>query len=168
VIVRELNAWYDDGLCFVEAVLPRLEGDIEKLYANLPATSEQLLHPDKYLAGEGAKPVSLTNLAETLGDGWEELESSTLGEFTLQNLLVAGLNDRPLIQRAAANWGGDRWALYGRDDSRLLQVQTVWDSAADAAEFWAALGVSLAARNAQVQNGRDGYALQASVGDSRL
>ncbi len=147
VVIRELDTWYNDGLCFVEAVLPSVGGRTHGLYADLPATTEQILHPDKYLAGEAALPVTLAPLAESLGAGWRERGRSTLGEFGLQNLLLLGLDDRDSVARAAAGWGGDGWVLYEREDARLIQVVTAWDSAVEAAEFWQALAASLTDRD---------------------
>ena len=147
VVYRELNSWYDDGVCFIQAVLPRFENQISRVFERLPATTEQILHPDKYLAGEAAKPVQLTSLLSGLGEGWSEVKRSTLGEFTLQNLLYTGLDDRPAIQNAAAGWGGDGWALYGRDEALLIQVVTSWDTPAEADEFWRAFVSSLQGRS---------------------
>ena len=137
IVERELDTWYEDGLCFVQAVAPRLPDGLAALWDDLPTTTEQVLHPEKYLAGEGAMPVTLRSLDSVLGEGWSQLASSTLGEFTLQNILLAGLaEERPLVQGAAAGWGGDRWALYTREDARLVHAVTLWDSDAEAREFW--------------------------------
>ncbi len=146
VVYRELNSWYDDGVCFVQAVLPKLENQVARLFERLPATTEQTLHPEKYIAGEAAKPVRLAALAPALGEGWREITRSNLGEFTLQNFLFTGLDDRKAIQDAAAGWGGDAWAFFGRDDARLLQVVTTWDSVQEADEFWKAFVSSLQGR----------------------
>jgi hypothetical protein len=41
--------------------------------------------------------------------------------------------------RAAAGWGGDRYALLGRGDDRAIVARWTWDSARDADEFTEAL-----------------------------
>ena len=147
VIYRELNTWYEDGFCFVDAVYP----DVSKhapLFENLPTTTEQVLHPDKYKAGERAIPVALPALEQPLGAGWSETARANFGEFTMQNLLVLGLrNDRGKAQQAAAGWGGDGWVLYSKDDARFLQISTVWDTPGDAREFFAALEESFTNRS---------------------
>ncbi len=114
VIVRELNSWYDDGLCFVQAVQEQLPQRSTGIFERLPRSTEQVLHPEKYLADEAPLPVTTRPLADVLGSGWSEMGSSTFGEFELQNLLHLGLSDSALVKRGAAGWGGDRWALYGR------------------------------------------------------
>lgn len=152
VIQRELNSWYDDGHCFMKNVTPKLARGATAVFEDLPTTTEQILHPERYLAGEKATPVTLTDLAPALGEGWKETYRSDLGEFRLQNLLVLGLrNDRSQAQRAAEGWGGDAWALYARDAARLFQATLAWDSAEDAQEFFTSLGASLKGRGAAVQ-----------------
>ncbi len=147
-VERELDTWYEDGPCFIEAVTPLLANGVADVWAALPTTTEQILHPEKYLAGEGALPVSLPPLTPALGAGWRSLLGSSFGEFSLQNLLLLGLAaDRVLVQRAAAGWGGDAWELYTRGDDRLLAYAVEWDDAGEAREFWAAFVASLSARS---------------------
>jgi hypothetical protein len=149
VVERELDFWYEEGLCFVQAVADRLPGGVGDILANPPTTTEQILHPEKYLTRESARPVSLTPLAGGLGDGWRQLAHNDLGEFGLQNLLLLGLpGDRPAAQQAASGWGGDAWALYGNGDARLFHLETLWDSPEEAAGFWAGLKRSLSNRGA--------------------
>jgi hypothetical protein len=147
VVYRELNTWYDDGSCFMRAVSDKLPNGTAGVFEKLPTTSEQILHPEKYLAGEGPRPVTLPNIETTLGEGWKETGRSNFGEFTLQNVLVLGLsNDRRRAQDAAAGWGGDAWALYARGDQRFLNSRIVWDTADDAREFFTSLRASLERR----------------------
>ncbi len=147
VIYRGLNTWYEDGYCFVESAAP----DVSKrasVLQNIPTTTEQVLHPDKYKAGEQAKPVELVPLEASLGAGWSESARANLGEFVLQDLLVLGeRNDRPKAARGAAGWGGDGWVLYAKDDARLIEVSTVWDSESEAREFYETLLESLSSRS---------------------
>ena len=149
IVERELDTQYEDGLCFVQVVAPRLPGGVAAIWNDLPTTTEHILHPEKYLAGEGARPVTLPLIDAALGAGWTRLAGHNFGEFTLQNLLLAGLAaERPLVLRAAAGWGGDAWALYTHDDARLLQSLIAWDDANEASEFWSAFQASLRNRGA--------------------
>jgi hypothetical protein len=144
-VERELDTWYEDGLCFVQAVAPQVLRGVTGVFEDLPTTTEQILHPEKYLAGEGARMVSLRELS--LGAGWQPLGGANLGEFGMQNLLLLGLlNDRPGVQLAAAGWGGDAFVLYGNAGARLFYAETVWDTPEDAREFMDALVASLARR----------------------
>jgi hypothetical protein len=141
VIERELDTWYEDGVCFISAVRDKLTRGITGIFEDLPTTTEQILHPEKYLAGETARPVFLNSLSEKLGPGWEQKGRGNFGEFSLQNLLLTGLSDDPsLVQAAAAGWGGDSFFFYQHEDgARLLHLETRWDSGAQAIEFYAAL-----------------------------
>ena len=143
-IERELDVWYEDGLCFVQDVAGKLPGGIGELFENLPTTMEQILHPEKYLAGETARSVAPKPLDDALGGEWQRLGSGTFGEFGLQNILLNGLpEDRTRVQEGAAGWGGDAWNLYIAGDARLLHLETVWDTGADAPQFLDALVASL-------------------------
>jgi hypothetical protein len=149
VIQRELESSYTNGLCFVRTVVPQLPNGFDSLFENLPSTIEQVLHPDKYLEGEGAANVELRPVSEVLGRGWREVGGSTLGEFWWWNYLLLGLSNNRQVMDAGAGWGGDRWILYGHDDgSMLVHIGVVWDTEADAVEFWRAFIASL--------NGREG------------
>jgi hypothetical protein len=149
VIERELDVWYEDGLCFVRAIAQMSPEGIGGIWERVPSTMEQILHPEKYLAGEEARPVTLKPLGAMLGEGWRRVGENVFGEFGLQNVLLTGLTgDRLAVQNAAAGWGGDRWRLYANGDSRLLQMDTVWDTEADAQEFASALDRVLTNRGA--------------------
>lgn len=96
---------------------------------NFPQTTEQLLHVDKFLEREGALPVQLP---ARVGD--RVLESSeTFGELDVRNLLQAsGLRQAADV---GEGWGGGRLAHYGGVTVIVLR----WDTAADAAEWQAAV-----------------------------
>lgn len=147
VIQRELESPYTNGLCFARTVAARLAGGIDAVYANLPRSMEQVLHPHKYLEGEEPIEVTLLSLAGALGSEWSEVASRTFGEFWWWNYLLLGLRDNQRVMDAAAGWGGDRWHLY-RDGSgrRLIHIEVAWDTQADAFEFWSAFLDSLTAR----------------------
>jgi hypothetical protein len=53
VIERELDTWYEDGVCFISAVRDKLTRGITGIFEDLPTTTEQILHPEKYLAQLG-------------------------------------------------------------------------------------------------------------------
>ena len=55
-----------------------------------PASTEQVLHPDKYAAGEAPVEVAFPkDLAKRLGSGWSVDLQDTLGEFQLETWLEA-------------------------------------------------------------------------------
>ena len=113
---------------------------VDAAYADLPQSTEQILHPEKYL-GERDEPtaVSLPDLGALLGAGWSELDDNTLGEFQT-SVLLAGLDgENEGAEAAAAGWDGDHYAVWGDAEDEVIAWSSVWDSAGDAAEFAAAL-----------------------------
>jgi hypothetical protein len=72
-----------------------------------------------------------------LGDGWRPVRAGTMGEWMTARLLARGGGTG--AARAAAGWGGDRYALLARGDDRALVARWTWDTARDADEFAAAL-----------------------------
>ena len=137
VVREQLMFPYDAGLLFAKRIYQ--EGGYEALndaYLHPPLSTEQILHPDKYLSGEAPLEVSLPPLTDTLGSGWGWVDANVLGEFTLRLYLEPHLNARRAAA-AAEGWGGDRYAVYHNPESGalVLVMRTIWDSAAEATEF---------------------------------
>lgn len=135
ILVRELMFPYEEGANFVIAIA----GDdgwaaVDAAYANPPQTSEQILHPDKYLSGEGAIPVELADQTAALGDGWTLAWDVTLGEFYLREQIDSELAPSR-ANRGAAGWGGDRFHVYTNGDQVASALRVVWDTPEDADEF---------------------------------
>ncbi len=130
---------YDDGFRFVSAIVE--EGGIaavDRAYAELPTTTEQILHPERYAAGEQSREVALP---ETPLDGYEVHEESMLGEWGL-SLFFIDREDRGLVAQIGDGWGGDRYRILdnGTDVAMLTRYQA--DLEADAIEVtqaWLAL-----------------------------
>jgi hypothetical protein len=129
---------YREGARFVEAVRrARGERGVDELFRHPPASTEQILHPEKYEAGEAPREVSLNEDAFAAA-GWQRTTSTPLGEIGVRGLLMAGVSDKDAT-RAGAGWGGDRAYLFERTGSVPLFVwKTAWDRPIDAEEFFAA------------------------------
>ena len=142
---------YIDGF---EFVLRLKEGGgweaVDRAYGDPPTSSEQILHPEKYL-GERDEPlaVELPDLSAQLSD-WELLEENTLGEFNLRLLLDSYLHIQD-ARRAAAGWGGDRFRLYEHPESGRLALiwKSVWDTENDSEEFFHKYAILLEKRYGQ-------------------
>ena len=150
---------YTSGLAFVQGLVAQGGWPaVDRAYAHPPDSTEQILHPEKYAAGE--RPVSLpvpTDLARRLGDGWKVELQDTLGEFGLRTWLqaVGGL-DPDTAAAAAAGWGGDRVVLVSHGDSFAIAILTAWDTPADAVAFATAADTTrarLAGRTALIDPG---------------
>ena len=131
---------YRDGLRFVEAVRRRGGARaVDELFKHPPASSEQVLHPEKYFAGELPREVRLNEDAFTAA-GWDLTTATPLGEIGVRGLLMRGHTAQDAA-RAAAGWGGDRACLFERRGQAPLFVwRTAWDRPEDAADFFRAYG----------------------------
>jgi hypothetical protein len=154
VVIREISWPYEAGAGFLNSNTPKTQGGIAGIYAARPRTTEQIIHPEKYIAKEGARPVDLQPLTPALGPGWREIGSANFGEFAWQNYLLLGVSDGTAVSRAAAGWGGDRFTLYGLDGgARLFHSRVAWDSQAEAQEFWTTFVSSLRNRGGSLDLG---------------
>jgi len=133
---------YTGGLQLVIAAQAAAGGwkGVDALYAKPPASTEQVLHPEKYTAGEAPIVVSFpSDLAARMGGGWKVATEDTLGELQLGVWLKsAGKVPAATATAAAAGWGGDRVALVTNGDRAGVVLDSRWDTATDAAEFAAA------------------------------
>ncbi|HEY7132361.1 MAG TPA: hypothetical protein VH440_08905 [Candidatus Limnocylindrales bacterium] len=130
---------YSQGLGFVQGLQNRGGwAAVNEAFAKPPASTEQILHPDKYTAGEQPVAVELPkDLATKLGAGWTSQLEDSFGEFQLGVWLQQGSGLSAVeAKSAAAGWGGDRIsALEGPDGSWAVVLRTAWDTAQDATEF---------------------------------
>jgi hypothetical protein len=114
---------------------------VNKLYENLPISTEQILHPAKYEKGEKPVVMDLPDLPAVLGESWTLAKSDTLGEYMTFLLLAYGADAFAQIsdtqaEKASAGWGGDHYLVYSSEDGRvLLSAEWTWDTDADAADF---------------------------------
>ena len=146
-ILRETLLYpYTTGAFYVQAA--QAAGGwqaVDDFYARLPESTEQILHPDKYQAGEA--PVAVTvpkDLAKDLGTGWSVPLEDTFGEFQMGIWLREGGVEATAANDAAAGWGGDRLAVIdGPDGAWALAMQTAWDTPEDAAAFETAASTAL-------------------------
>jgi hypothetical protein len=142
-ILRETLLFpYQQGLIFVNGIWAQGGWEaVDRAYDRLPESTEQVLHPEKYEAGEKPVDVKLdaAELATRMGDGWSATPEDTLGEFLLSVWLRENGVKALDASAAAAGWGGDRLAyLRGPDGAYGLALRTTWDSWDEAAEFLAA------------------------------
>ncbi len=110
---------------------------VDEVYADPPASTEQVIHPDKYISGEAPLVVEAPAVADALGTGWEDLSPNTAGEAMISIWLAELGAVSP--DAAAAGWGGDRQVVAsGPNGEWALAWRMVWDTPADTQEFFAA------------------------------
>jgi hypothetical protein len=110
-------------------------GAVNAAFADLPVSTEQILHLEKYSAREKPIQVDLPDdLATKMGSGWSVVLEDTMGEH--QTSIWLGSGAVAAAADAAAGWGGDRITMVkGPNDAWAIAWRTAWDSADDAAEF---------------------------------
>jgi hypothetical protein len=131
---------YTHGLQFVQTL--QTSGGwpaVDAAFDKPPASTEQILHVDRYRAGE--KPIAVTlpaTLASDLGAGWKVTLEDSFGEFQFQVWLKGpgGADASGDALPAAQGWGGDRLAVVeGPNHAWAVVLRTAWDTPSDAAEF---------------------------------
>jgi hypothetical protein len=141
-LLRETLAFqYRDGSVFVDQLL--LRGDwaaVNRAHDDPPESSEQVLHPERYLSANRDRPtpVVIGGTTALTRAGFAPVVGDTLGEIIIRTRLAQSL---PAERAAAAadGWDGDRVMAFARGGESVVVWMTVWDSAADAAEFAGAM-----------------------------
>ncbi len=137
ILKRSVVAPYVDGVAFVHA-LRRLGGwaAVDAAWKDPPTTTEQVLHPEKYLAHEAAARVPQpVPPAEGPRD---VLVADVLGEQALRLALEEWL---PAVTaaEAAAGWGGDQQVVFATGDRRAFALRFAFDDTTHAAGAFTAL-----------------------------
>ncbi len=131
---------YQAGATFVAGL--RATGGmaaVDAAFTHLPASTEQIIHPDAYQNDEPI-PISISaSLPGRIGTGSSIVAQDTLGELEIRVWLRQGGVAGDDARVAAEGWGGDRLSLIdGPDGTSTLVWITAWDAVADAGEFEAA------------------------------
>jgi hypothetical protein len=142
--MREVYAFpYREGARFVAALLQAgWWPHVNAAYLDPPVSTEQILHPEKYVNAPRDEPraLSLPDLSASLDEGWQLLAQDVVGELILRAHLDQYLPSTPQAQAAAAGWDGDlvavwRDTLAAEPDHQVLMIRTLWDSVSEASEF---------------------------------
>lgn len=134
---------YSQGLEFVQSLHD--EGGfaaVDAAFLNPPVSTEQILHPDRYPEDVPVK-IDLPDFSETLGNGWEEIDRNSLGEWYSFLLLAKSFDPAFRISEdkaksAAEGWGGDQYLVYRNIEKsqEVLIYRSDWDRVEEADEFW--------------------------------
>jgi hypothetical protein len=134
---------YVEGMAFVEALFSSGGwSSVNNAYDRLPLSTEQILHPEKYLSGEQPIPMPDVDLGPILGEGWSQSKNNTLGEWLTYLILRHGTAHEARVDEftavlASEGWGGDRYQVYTKDETSetVLVVNWKWDGIKDSNEF---------------------------------
>ena len=141
VMQRSLMFPYSEGLSLLKKIHKRSGwSGVNEAYKEPPASSEQVLHPEKYLEkSDEPVHVNLPDFKRLLGKKWLLLDSNVMGELNIRILFDIYLGKKRSF-KPSAGWGGDRYAVYKnvKDSSSILVWMSTWDTEKDAEEFFAA------------------------------
>jgi hypothetical protein len=131
---------YLGGLSFIESLHRHTPWSrINEVFKDPPESTEQVLHPEKYLAHE--KPIKVTPAPLPSLGARKELRRDVIGELEWKILFASKLPEE-IAEKAAAGWGGDRLVAYSDpahpDAPPAIVTRSVWDSETDAKEAEAA------------------------------
>jgi hypothetical protein len=145
VLIELLQFPYAIGPRFTQAVVQaKGQPGLDDAFRNHPASTSQVLHPDRFLSGD-APPAP----AEPPGGG-AAFDHGTLGEvgidLLLEGLIQSGSLTTAQVQAAATGWAGDRYVAWPQGDGFCVRDRFSTRTPADAAALAAALG-KLAAVN---------------------
>ncbi len=109
---------------------------VNAAYDDPPTSTEQVMHPDTYIAGEAPIEVEGLDLWAAVGDDWAHAAQTTMGEAWMQVWLEGiGVEPAPAAM-AASGWGGDWLAVADAGDGRwALGWKIAWDAPVEATEF---------------------------------
>jgi hypothetical protein len=141
-VIRESMLFpYQEGLRFVRALYQRGGwAAVDRAYRDPPTSTEQLLHPERYLSDrDRPQPVAVPDVSGRLGGGWRRGVEVSFGELDAR-LLLQGELAVATAADAAEGWDGGRLRTFQRGNRTALALRTVWDSSAEAAQFCGAMG----------------------------
>ena len=147
IISATMGFPYDNGLSFVEAI--HAEGGFDAVnaaFSDPPVSTEQILHPEKYLAGEMPVAIELPDFTTELDGEWSTFDVNTFGEYQIRVILEeSSMSDQQALV-ASEGWGGDTYLVAGTDSEDAILWKSVWDTEEDASEFVRALALREAER----------------------
>ncbi|MEY2450645.1 MAG: hypothetical protein QOD92_219 [Acidimicrobiaceae bacterium] len=154
VLLTLVDFTYSDGSLFVEDLLATGgQAMLDGAFAAPPTTSEQILDPTRFVAGEG--PVAV---AAPQADGAAS-NVGVLGALLLREMLFDSLPSVAQVQRAITGWGGDAYATWvDASGKTCLRDTFVGDTQGDTNELVGAITEWGAAHDAVVDAPAEGPA----------
>jgi len=120
---------YIRGLRFVFNILmnKKMKG-LKRVLSNPPVSTEQILHPKKYLKNELPVNVKISFIPEK----YTLFYSGTIGEYLLNILIM----QKKSYNDFAEGWGGDRFNLFLSGRKYFLVWKSIWDNEKTAKNFY--------------------------------
>ncbi len=163
-LLRDTLAFqYQDGTRFVDRLLAHGGwAAVDRAHLDPPISSEQVLHPERYLAAarDVPTPITVPRPSGLQRAGFETVLDDTLGEVVVRVLAARALPPAHAT-RVAAGWDGDRLVAFARGAELIVVWLSAWDSEEDAVEF----ADALATLNPAAHVERRGRRVLALLGD---
>jgi len=105
---------------------------VNAAYVNAPTTTEEILHPEKYLEDESFVLVDAIPLNSS---DWNLLKTERFGEHFIRVMLSCHI-PRDDAVKAAEGWRGDNFTYYKKEEDYLFTWKIVWDTEHDSIEFF--------------------------------
>ena len=103
-IVADVAFRNEYGRKFIEALYQRGGwATVNKAYEDLPVSTEQIMHPDQYLAGEKPIEVAAVPVPKAFGSDWQIIADETLGEWRTYQLLADDVDEAARLSDETAH-----------------------------------------------------------------
>ncbi len=95
----------------------------------LPQSTEQVLHPDRYVRGDLPVPIRFVEGSDRV------VHEDTMGELEIQIWSTQMRGGGEVLYDLPLGWGGDRFRVYQTDQGPALVLYTAWDDTTSARRF---------------------------------
>src|SRR5438105_1899714 len=133
VLIELVGFPYPYGPRYVQSVLSSAgQARLDQAFASPPTTTEQILHPDRWLAGDQPAPVAQPKADAAV------IDKGVLGELGFDLVLqkVVGVDE---TRAALADWGGDQYVAWDASGRTCLRDTVTAGGAGSAAAMQRAL-----------------------------
>ena len=157
---------YSEGTLFFDTVYRKMgSAAFSAVFTDPPVDSAQVIHPERYFNHE--RPVSPAVPRVALKNEGKELSEGSVGEFDHRILLQQYLGEKKAKQLAPHLRGGQfRIVSGGKSHKPVLEYASQWDSAEQAADFFAAYRKILQAKWKRCDLATDGATTLSGSGDN--
>lgn len=142
ILGKMLMYSYYEGARFVEKVYKKGGWDaVNHLYEDWPLSTEQIIHPEKFLNKETRDDPAIINakaFIDWTDNQYDYILSDVIGELGIDRLLINFFNRKTLnAEEAGAGWEGDRVVgLINHNTKKPVYVWlSLWETEKDAEEF---------------------------------
>lgn len=152
-LVEQMMFPYVSGMKFASHLKEHYQGwnDFANIYKSPPVSTEQIIHPEKYISGE--VPIKINIDEKVIKDKkYTFLRKDSFGEFFLYNYFLEYL-DESESEKASYGWGGDNSLLFAdKDNNSIFVYKSAWDTNKDAEEFFNSFKKTINIRFENVKN----------------